>query len=225
MKKKQWLVIPLIIVLVFIALGSLVVDFTLGDLNCDSTKELLVITRKIGQMYGNKLVVVSLCGVNREIVRIYHMDDLRPWQVHITDVDGDGISELSLGVYKKTRLDPQLAKRPFLYNFNSNGLSPKWLGSRLARPFDKYIFYNMDSSMAEELISIEDNENNKKLINIYTWKGFGFESLGQSRFFDDISCIKKTKDKKIKAKVKILDKWEWLYISLKGNEIAIDYCN
>lgn len=222
MKRAMPFVLSAMFILIIFIFSILVVDTAVGDLNCDNTDELILITRKPFQKYGSKLIILFMRGSNNKKVHVYHMDKLNPLKVQVADVDGDKISELSLSVYKETRLDPNMAERPFLYNWNESGLSPKWLGSRLARPFDNYIFCNMDNSNSEELISIEHCKEGKKIINIYVWKGFGFEGLAESPPFNDISKIKKAGDRKIKAKVKTLDNWKWIYISIKGTDIIID---
>jgi hypothetical protein len=53
----------------------------------------------------------------------------------------------------------------------------------------------MDNDGTDELISIELLQDGKKEITAYKWKGFGFEGVGNSAAFDDISEIKPDVDK------------------------------
>lgn len=125
----------------------------------------------------------------KEVFR-YDMKDINPWKVQTCDVDGDGRREISIGVYKKARFHSVMAKRPFIYSWHGNGIFPKWLGSRLARPFTDYIFCDITSDGRDELISIEYLEDDRKSVHLYGWKGFGFEGLGESEAYDDILEIK-----------------------------------
>lgn len=119
------------------------------------------------------------------------MADINPWKVQTCDVDGDGRTEISIGVYKTARFHPVMAKRPFIYEWHGNAISPKWLGSRLSRPFDDYIFADINADGVDEIISIEHLRDGRKAVNSYSWKGFGFEGIGESTAFDDIYSIGK----------------------------------
>jgi len=67
------------------------------------------------------------------------LERLNPWKVQAADVDGDGKVEIGIGVYKKARFHPVMAKRPFIYGWDGKTLYPKWLGSRLSRPFTDFV--------------------------------------------------------------------------------------
>jgi len=176
-----------------------IVDICISDINSEKREKVLMLTGKKGCKYGEELIILDLKmdegeqGLEfREIYR-HPLKILRPWKVQTADVDGDKKVEISLGVYKTARFHPVMAKRPFVYNWDGSFMSPKWLGSRLARPFDDYIFTDIDSDGRDELVSIEQLENGSKAINSYSWKGFGFESIGQSKEYRDILQIGKGK--------------------------------
>ena len=158
-----------------------------ADLDTDGIEEELYLTGVEGSTYGKDLVIRTK---DEEIGR-YDLEALKPWKVQVMDVDGDGVKEISIGVYKTAKFHPVMAKRPFIYNWDKEGLSPKWLGSRLSRPFDDYIFSDIDEDGMEELISIELLSNGRKVINSYKWKGFGFEGMGESRDFQEITELQK----------------------------------
>lgn len=165
-----------------------VVSSCKSDMDNDGIEEELYLTGEKGSIYGSDLVIRT---EDKEIGR-YDLEALKPWKVQAMDVDGDGIKEISIGVYKTAKFHPVMAKRPFIYNWNGeDGLSPKWLGSRLSRPFDDYIFSDIDEDGMDELISIELLSNGRKVINSYKWKGFGFEGTGESRDFQDITALQK----------------------------------
>jgi len=225
MNKKKWIIVSVLVVIIAFAytVKSSLLDVSSGDLDDDGKKELVMILKRPWDEYGKSFVIVSLQKGAGSRIQMYDMKNLNPWRVHITDVDGDGMKELSVGVYKKTRLDPVMAKRPFLYNWDGNTIYPKWLGSRLSRPFDDYLFCDMDNDSVEELISIEQTDSKNKLINVYRWKGFGFEGITESPLFEDISHMRAADAQKIRVKVKTDDKWRWIGISLKHDKIVTEW--
>ena len=215
---------PLLLVIIASAciINIFLLSVSIGDLDNDNKNELVMILKRPGDEYGKSLVIVSLQKGRGNRVQIYNMKNLNPWRVHIADADGDGIKELSIGVYKKARLDPVMAKRPFLYAWNGKTIYPKWLGSRLSRPFDDYVFCDVNDDSVDELISVELADNGSKLINVYRWKSFGFEGIAESSLFEDISHIRVTGAKRIRAKVKTDDKWRWIGISLKHDKVEAE---
>lgn len=140
-----------------------------------------------GHPDGNSWTIQAYSG----IMQTYYLDGLNAWKVQAEDVDGDGRMEISVGVYKTTYFHPVPAKRPFIYNWSREGIFPKWLGSRLSRPFDDYIFADIDADGMDELISIECLSDGSKVINSYKWKGFGLEGMGESSAFDEVAGIEK----------------------------------
>jgi hypothetical protein len=225
MKKKKWIFVSAFFAITVFAcaVNSFLLNVSCGDLDNDDKKEFVMILKRPGDEFGKSLVIVSLQKGSGKRIQMYDMNNLNPWTIHIADVDGDGMKELSVGVYKKTRLDPVMAKRPFLYNWNGKTIYPKWLGSRLSRPFDDYCFCDLNDDSVDELISIELAGNGSKLINVYRWKGFGVEGIAESHTFEDISHIRVTRAERIKAKVKTDDKWRWIGISLKHDKIEIEW--
>lgn len=179
-----------------------ILDYELGDIDGDGLDELVLVTKKGTGRYGNKVMIFKTTD---SIEKIYEEDfsELKPWKIALGDVVGDGKSEISIGVYKKTPYHQEMDKRPFIYYYEDDRLLPKWRGSRLSKPFTDYNFADIDEDGIDELISIEILQNEKKVINTYKWKGFGFEGFLQSEGFDDI------KDLTIEAEevyVKIKDK-------------------
>lgn len=97
---------------------------------------------------------------------------LKPWKIMAADVDGDGRMDLGVGVYKKARFHPVMAKRPFVYTWDGKSFVPKWLGSRLSRPFTDFVF--ADFPGGPKLVSIEQTVNGENELAVYQWEGFGF---------------------------------------------------
>jgi len=180
----------------------------ISDLDADGTDELLLVLGKDKNEYGEYLLILKPLTGGADawshaagdtqtapgLKQIYRFDmsEINPWKVQTCDVDGDGNKEISVGVYKKAVFHPVMAKRPFIYNWTDGQMCPKWLGSRLARPFDDYVFSDINSDGRDELISTELLADGSKAVNTYGWKGFGFESTGGSGSYRDILEIRKT---------------------------------
>ncbi|HWQ29441.1 MAG TPA: hypothetical protein VN549_00510, partial [Negativicutes bacterium] len=168
--------------------GCRIKSCSISDIDGDSLGELLAVEGKGSEFYGNKLVVLGLDnGLKIEYERKF--SELNPWKVQTCDVNGDSRMEIALGVYKKTAFHPVTAKRPFLYNWNQKDIVPMWRGSRLSRPFDDYIYLDIDADGRDELFAVERLSDGKALINEYRWEGFGFESVAESTQYEDISEI------------------------------------
>lgn len=202
--------------------NEIILSSTISDLDNDGKDEIILLTSKEAAQYGDDLVVlayenyIETTKVKDKIAfkEIYrdHCKDLNPWKVQTSDVDGDGKTEISIGVYKTSPLHQVMAKRPFIYDWVNGGIFPKWRGSRLSRPFDDYIFLDLDSDGRDEIVSIEHTSNAERVLTSYSWKGFGFEKTGESQSFEDISSLKVElfkgdKTNIIIAKVKINTNW------------------
>ncbi|MDY0235025.1 MAG: VCBS repeat-containing protein [Gudongella sp.] len=129
--------------------------------------------------YANKMVIKSLENNKDSFTK--DISDLNVWKLEVGDIDGDGIDEVALGVYRESPLHPIVAKRPYIYTFNGEELIPKWRGSRLSRPFVDFVFYDIDNDGWDEIISIEILKDSAYIINSYKWKGFGFEGYLESK--------------------------------------------
>lgn len=144
-------------------------------------------------LIGERLVVYLKSDLSNQV---YSKDysHLKPWKIAIGDIDGDGIDEISIGAYKESPLHKVMAKRPFIYSFIEGEIRPKWRGSRLSRPFIDYNFYDIDDDGIDELVSIEILKDDRNVINVYKWKGFGFEGFIESKDFESISNLKIKED-------------------------------
>ncbi|WP_202710756.1 hypothetical protein [Sporosalibacterium faouarense] len=188
-----------------------------SDLNGDSRDELLIITGKTNGKYGEKMVILE---VNSSLNKIldYSFGDMNPWKVQVCDIDGDDRKEIAITMYKKTEFHPIMANRPYIYEWIDRGIFPKWRGSRLSRPFDDYIFLDIDNDKADNIASIELLQDGRKIINLYQWKGFGFESMGESKEYDDIIDIKKAKNNNNLIDIQIKEGKSILWVTLKYND-------
>lgn len=103
-----------------------------------------------------------------------------PSRVSLGDVDGDGRIEALVLVTGRARFDPRLALRPFVYGWDGRRLYPKWLGSRLSRPFDDATLGDLDGDGRDELVAVERTRDGALELAAYRWRGFGFERVATS---------------------------------------------
>ena len=183
--------------------GSEIVSFCVGDATNNDTPELLVLAGEgkieSGERHGQYLLVCDASAQAdvddlgyippEKIWQSIDLTDLKPLKVQLGDVNGDGVNEVTLCVYKTAKFHPVLAKRPFFFNLVEGNLIPVWLGSRLSRPFDDYILYDIDADEIHEIVSVEALEDGSRVLAVYNWRGFGFEMLTQSKEFDGTLCF------------------------------------
>lgn len=204
MKKTLGVIIGIIFIFLMM---SLFLPFREEDTEDDFDKFIKnegILSYGIGNIVGEDRYLVGLIGGNiviysmeEDISEIFRTDfaAFNPWKITIGDVDGDGMDDISIGVYKESPLHPVMAKRPFIYNFIDGDLKPLWRGSRLSKPFTDYDFIDIDGDGIDELISIEILSDDRRLINTYKWKGFGFEGYMESMDFEDLTDLKIDEDK------------------------------
>lgn len=211
-----------------------IISGCISTLNNKDQNNLLLLVSKTKSKYADDLIVSSIIednhGIRFKTLCKKSLKNLRPWKIQTGDVDGDGKKEISIGMYKTTHFDPVMAKRPFIYQWNGNGIFPKWLGSRLSRPFDDYIFDDINHDGRDEIISIERMQNGHKIISAYAWKGFGFESIGESQEFQDIFEITKVNSinnikYSIKVKAEIKNTTAFYTLSYKNDMLLAEVRN
>jgi hypothetical protein len=181
--------------LIAIPEGDRLVYYLVTRRTTESDESLVVIFGKDDELYGDRIEIYGVSDSGEAIKVIdYSMENMNPWEIKTADVNGDGIQEIGVTVYKKTRFHPVLANRPYIYSWNEDELSPYWRGSRLSRPFSQYGYKDINNDGCDELVAIEYLENKREVINAYGWKGFGFETIGQSESFSQIENIKVNND-------------------------------
>lgn len=142
------------------------------DLDRDGKKETLVLDAKRDpslSIYQGKRKTWS--GIPRR---------WKPWKMTTGDVDGDGKLDIILGVHKSTRFMPFEHNCLFVWGFDGKQATKKWLGSSLSKPFSDFLAFDIDGDGEDELIALEQKQNGKKCIVVYSWIGFGFASDWQS---------------------------------------------
>ena len=141
---------------------------------CALGADVYVVVGAPGAAWGHEVRAYRAEGGALRVVWTMAAARKRPWRVRTADVDGDGAPELALGVFNKARFHPVDAKRPFIFNLRENGVSPKWLGSRLSRPFMDFAFLDVEPPAGDELIAVEINPDGTHRLAAYSWNGFGF---------------------------------------------------
>ena len=110
-----------------------------------------------------------------------------PWKLAWAHVAGR--PQLAVGVFKPTRFDPEPHHALFLYDWEDGELTPRWLGSRLSKPFSDFAFADMRRSGETELAAAEQLRDGRWCLVIYRWTGFGFQGEWQSRPFARLSNL------------------------------------
>ncbi len=200
-------------------LDEKVKDYDIGDIVGDGKEYLVVLTGDNKKEYGEEVIIFKM-EEGREIYR-KNFSSLNPWKIVIGDVDGDKIDDISIGVYKESPLHPVMAKRPFIYSFKDGKIVPKWRGSRLSKPFTDYGFYDIDGDGVDEIVAIEILEDNRKTINTYKWKGFGFEVYLESQDFEDIENLT-VKEDTVYIQIKEGNRSYMGFLQLRDNKLRIE---
>jgi hypothetical protein len=173
------------------ALSSQVLQTASDDLDLDGVTEHISITySKIidGHPMGGDIIISHKIAGRSKI--IWRHRRLNPWKLEIGDVDGDGRDEIVVGVWKKSRYDPIMAKRTFVYWWNGARLMPKWLGSRLSRRFTDFALCPLDSDGKTELVALEEAPKGESYITAYRWRVFGLKWVARAGPIPDVISIK-----------------------------------
>ncbi|MDR7856846.1 hypothetical protein [Tissierella sp.] len=195
-------------------------SYAIGKINEDSNNYLVTLIGSRWKKYGKEVIIYSLEDEAKEIYRKDY-SELKPWKIVIGDIDGDGMEDVSIGVYKESPLHKVMAKRPFIYSYIKGALQPKWRGSRLSRPFTDYTFHDIDEDGVDEIISIEILEDNRKIINSYKWKGFGFEGYLETKDYRDIDSLS-IENNEIYVQVREEKGNYWGCIRLDNNNLLLE---
>lgn len=168
-----------------------ILDLSIGDINEDGADEILLLTGKKDKFYGEYLVIFKpILDDIFSLEKIYFSDfsNLKPWEIEVCEIDGDGIQDIFVGVHKTTFYYPEKDNRPFFFNFKEGQLVKKWTGSKLRHPFEDVCFVDLLGDATDMLAVVEKYEE-KHIITLYRWFGFGFIIIGESKSFNYVNNI------------------------------------
>ena len=140
-------------------------------------KVVFVILGREGEIRGERLACYKYEGGKFQEKWIYNNRQLNPWKILMCDVEGDGKTEVAVGVWKTAKFHPVFDNRLFIYAWEKEMIYPKWLGSRLSSPFLDFDFRDTNHDGLTELIALEYQKNGLKRIMAYEWTGFGFRGI------------------------------------------------
>lgn len=187
--------------------GHPVQQLLADDLESDGLAELLVLTRTSGtrkRPRGGKLAIYSLAKGRARLLWEGLKPEYNAWHIDTADVEGDGCREILVCAWKRTEHDPHFGNRPFLYQWEKDQLVPKWLGSRLSRPFLELAAGDLTGDGKDRLVAIEVTRSGGNCLTVYRWHGFGFEGEWQGLqrpHLQDLRLINLDSDGKVEIAV------------------------
>lgn len=182
------------------------IDLSAGDIDGDGKEELLAITGKDGAEVYFSIFDPVIEGNQITLKKKYSMDmsSVKPWRVEVCEIDGDGIAEIFIGVYKSTRFYPNKENRPFFFNFVDGKLVKKWAGSKVRNNFYDICFADINGDGVDEFFVVESDGNGSYVVAAYHWFGFGFILWGETQKYEaivDIHPVHTEKDEKLNIKI------------------------
>ena len=108
----------------------------------------------------------SITGRTDRIIIPYEIYDIQTG-----DINGDGHTDICIGIIKPTPFDPVLRKRLFIFQIDGHYLKPLWLGSRLAYSFEQFKVNKTASDCVVR--TLEKGKDGKWSVSEYRWQNFG----------------------------------------------------
>jgi hypothetical protein len=140
-------------------------DQNIRDAHFSATASLV----KLAEQPGYRL---RLQQAERSSCRDLHIRDA-VFRFEQADIDGDGSTDLLLGIYKKTHFEPVPAKRLQILRIDAGNLRPLWLGSKLCR--ELVDFRPVSRENKQEILTLEKSADGTYCNGIYTWQDFGLQ--------------------------------------------------
>jgi hypothetical protein len=96
------------------------------------------------------------------------------YQFTVGDIDGDGKTDICIGIIKKTTFHPHVGKRLFIYRIFEDKIWRMWMGSQVTRSLIDFRVVR-NNQRASEIVTIEKDKNGKYYIGLYHWSEFGLQ--------------------------------------------------
>ncbi|HOQ16946.1 MAG TPA: hypothetical protein PLC16_08325 [Defluviitaleaceae bacterium] len=172
---------------------KVIIDMTAADIDNNMKEDILIIEGKKDSEYGDNLIIyeTEFLPGKIKLTEKYrnNLTAINPWTIKICNIDNDSEPEIFIGTYKETVYYPGLENRPFFFNYRDNKLVKKWTGSKLRAPFKDICFGDLNDNGSDELIVIEELEEDKNIISVYYWFGFGFILYAESSVYKNIEFV------------------------------------
>lgn len=96
----------------------------------------------------------------------------QPWKLAGGDVDGNGLPDFAVGVFKRTHLYPEAHNTVFFYEIRGGAVVPKWKGSSLGRPLVDFAYAKVRGK--PKLVALQRRLDHSLGLFVWTWNKFGF---------------------------------------------------
>ncbi len=106
------------------------------------------------------------------------------FQLRTGDLNRDGSEEIFLGIIKKTKFDPEVKKRMFIFYVDSLRLRPLFLSSRLS---SEILDFAASRRKKNQIVTIEKSDTNTFTIGLYGRLDFGFIFKGYQRSYNSLT--------------------------------------
>lgn len=181
-----------------------------------------LVSKKGRPEYGDFFVVYAREGENWN--RIYENDfmALMPWKIETADVDHDNEREILIAVRKTTYLDKTLKNRMFIFNYQDGILVKKWTGSQIAGNWREFFAGELLSAPGEELIFVEETEEGKEQISVYSWFDFGFFRIADSDAYPEIQSLTLSGDNSLMVSYMEEGRKRTLMLTAKAGKLTAD---
>ena len=111
----------------------------------------------------------------------------QPYQFDTADVNGDGRTDIMIGLIKSTEFDPQEKKRLFILRIDEGQLRPLWLGSKVCQQLVDF------KALSNGVIrTLEQTKEGNYAIGIYEWQGFGLtliKYIGDEKSYNEAITV------------------------------------
>ena len=110
------------------------------------------------------------------------------FQLRKGDLHRDGSDEIFLGIIKKTKFDPVVKKRMFIFYVDSLHLRPFFLSSKLN---DEIVDFGVFRLKKNQVATIEKTSTSTFKIGLYAWLDFGFIFKGYQRTYNSLTACQR----------------------------------